>query len=111
MSKYQAEARAILTDVTAAQDSLWANTQVSFQTAHLYKNVSVARAAVLKQLYYSADWDAAWGVLASRGALVEFDVSYMKNLVSEIRLVGRRVSDESLSRDRRPLPTIYLLQR
>ena len=89
MSKYQAEARAILTDVTAAQDSLWANTQLSFQTSHLYKNVSVARAAVLKHLYYSADWDTAWDTLAARGALVEFDVSYMKNLISETRSVGR----------------------
>ena len=89
MTKYQAKARAILTDVTAAQDSLWANTQLTFQTSHLYKNVSVARAAELKQLYYSGNWDAAWDNLASKGALVEFDVTYMKNLVSEIRSVGR----------------------
>ena len=69
MPKYQAEARAILTDVTAAQDSLWANSQLPFQTAIMYKNVSVARAAELKQMYYSADWDAAWDKLAASGAL------------------------------------------
>lgn len=75
----------MLTDVKAAQDSLWANTQLTFQTFLLYKNVSVARAAELKQLYYRLDWDPAWDALASSGALVEFDVSYMKNFVSKIR--------------------------
>ncbi|KAI8462406.1 MAG: hypothetical protein J3K34DRAFT_397774 [Monoraphidium minutum] len=78
MAAAQAEARAMLTDATAAADSLWQIAQTIFSSAFFFKNVTsdASNIARLKAIY-GANWDVAWEDMSKAGTLVELDLMWL----------------------------------
>ena len=76
----KAEARAYLTNATAAADSLWEVAQNAFIQGAWYKNVTAAEVPRMKQLY-GADWTPEFDALVAAGKLVQMDFTLYEGLV------------------------------
>ncbi|KAL4531737.1 hypothetical protein Ndes2526B_g04167 [Nannochloris sp. 'desiccata'] len=76
----KAEARAYLTNSTAAADSLWEVAQNSFLQGAWYKNVTAAEVPRMKELY-GADWTPEFDALVAAGKLTQMDFTLYEGLV------------------------------
>jgi hypothetical protein len=76
----KAEARAFLTNSTAAADSLWEVAQNSFIQGAWYKNVTAAEVPRMKELY-GADWTPEFDALVAAGKLTQMDFTLYEGLV------------------------------
>jgi hypothetical protein len=66
------EANAMLTDATAAADSLWENAQNVFIQGAWFKNVTAEEVPRMQELY-GADWTPALQALVDAGELIQMD--------------------------------------